>query len=72
MVAIALSKEDNIPISSKFQSLKYGLIGPASLYSPSFIKSQSEKIYNDLYQEIGDSLYEFLYQFIKESNKFGK
>ena len=71
MFCIALKKSDHTKITTKFNSAKYGLTDAASTYTKSEVKRKMIKIYDDLYDETGDELFEFLSKFISENSQYG-
>lgn len=71
MFAMIIDRSDHIKITSKFNQKKYGLTEDAKNYSRSYIIKQSELIYEDLYNETGEEIFEFMRRFISENSQFG-
>ena len=71
MFCIALKSTDHAKITSKMNKTMYGLTGPAKTYSKSEIIDKVSRVYDDLYEETGDELYEFMYKFIVENDQYG-
>lgn len=69
MFSVNIPYNDHLLITNKMQGLiAYG--SDYSLMSRNYIKSKMIQGYSELYQQTGDSLFEFLGKFVEESDKF--
>lgn len=71
MFSIALKDSDHIKITSMMNSNAYGLRGDADKFTKSEIIEKMSKIYDDLYDETGDELYEFMSKFLTDNDQYG-
>lgn len=71
MFCIALKTPDHTKITSMMNSNAYGLRGDAANFTKSEIIEKMSRIYDDLYDETGDELYEFMSKFLTDNDQYG-
>lgn len=72
MFSIIISKADHQKITSKLAMNKYGLNLNKELYTDKdYVIEQLVKVYDDLFEETGDELFEFMSKFISYNSQYG-
>ena len=71
MFSIALDKDLHTEVTARMNQSKYGLRDPASSYSKSEIVEKMTKIYDDLFDETGNEVFEFMSKFLTENDQYG-